>query len=124
MGMRTKSWLKNLLGPTQAVPPVKTSPAVTIRYAAPEDGSALAGLAGLDSSRPPRGVVLIAEVGGEPWAAVSLDDHHAVADPFRPSGELVWLLMERARQVRRAQWGDMQPLPRVWPVETRRAALS
>ena len=59
--------------------------------------------------------MLVAEVGGELWAALWLDDHHAVADPFRPTGELVALLVERARQLRRSKRGRLQRLPRVWP---------
>ena len=60
--------------------------------------------------------MLVAEVGGELWAAVSLDDMHAVADPFRPTGELVALLVERARQLHRSERGRRrQRLPRVWP---------
>jgi hypothetical protein len=78
-------------------------PALTIRFAMPADAGALARLARLDSSRAPRGRVLVAEVGGELWAALSLDDQHAVADPFRPSGELVHLLAERGRGLHRAE---------------------
>ncbi len=98
-------------------------PALTIRLAAPADEDALAGLAALDSSRPPRGLVLVAEVGGELWAALSLDDGHAVADPTRPSGELAWLLLERARRLRRAERGRLGDLGRVWPraIETAHA---
>ena len=60
-------------------------------------------LAQLDSSRPPRGEILVAEVAGELWAAVSLDDDHLVANPFRASGELAFSLNERARELRRAE---------------------
>src|SRR5918993_3320139 len=95
--MRATETLKNLLGPTQDVQ--AASPAVTIRYARPDDALALLELADLDSSTPPHGVVLVAEVAGRLWAAHSLDDGHAVADPFRPTGELSFLLAERARQV-------------------------
>jgi hypothetical protein len=87
----------------------------TLRYAGPDDAEALNRLADLDSSRPPRGVVLLAEVGEEMWAAVSLDDGHAVADPFRPSAGLLLQLLDRARQLRRAERGRMHRLPRVWP---------
>jgi hypothetical protein len=107
------SFLKRLFGPTQRIEPVGR--AVTLRYAVPADADALDRLAQLDSDRAPRGVVLVAEVDGELWAAISLDDHHAVADPFRPTGELVALLVERARQLRRAQRGRTHLLPRVWP---------
>jgi len=80
-----------------------TAGRLTLRRAASgADAAALARLAALDSSPAPQGTVLLAEVGGELWAAVSVDDLHVVADPFRPTGELVWLLLERARQVRAA----------------------
>ena len=95
--MRATENLKKLLGPTQVVE--VSSPAVTIRYARPDDALALLDLADLDSSTPPHGVVLVAEVGGRIWAAHSLEDGHAVADPFRPTGELSFLLAERARQL-------------------------
>ena len=98
--MRATGTLKNLLGPTQDVE--VASPAVTIRYARPDDALALLDLAALDSSTPPHGIVLVAEVAGRIWAAHSLDDGHAVADPFRPTGELSFLLAERARQVQAA----------------------
>jgi hypothetical protein len=94
--------LKQLVGPVQLTP---VDPTVTFRHARPADAEALAELAQLDSSRAPRGDVIVADVGGELWAAVSLDDGHAVATPFRPSGELTWHLMERARKLGRASRG-------------------
>jgi hypothetical protein len=97
MFMRATETLKKLLGPTQEIP--VASPAVTLRYARPDDALELLDLAELDSSTAPQGVVLIAEVGGRIWAAHSLDDGHAVADPFHPTGELSFLLAERARQL-------------------------
>lgn len=97
--MRATDTLKNLLGPTQDIQ--AASPDVTIRYARPDDALALMDLADLDSSHAPHGIVLVAEVGGRLWAAHSLDDGHAVADPFRPTGELAFLLAERARQLSR-----------------------
>ncbi|MEA2384282.1 MAG: hypothetical protein QOH72_4253 [Solirubrobacteraceae bacterium] len=78
---------------------------VTIRVADPDDAIALERLAALDSKRLPPGRLLVAEVDGELWAAVSLGGAAPVADvadPFRPSGELVLLLHERARQLERA----------------------
>src|SRR3954453_2789150 len=95
----TTTFLKRLAGPVQQVSDGPS--ALTLRYAVPADAEALDRLAELDSQRAPRGVVLVGEGGGELWAAISLDDHHAVADPFRPTGELVALLVERARQLRR-----------------------
>src|SRR4051794_33676233 len=76
---------------------------LTIRTATVADADALERLAQLDSSRAPRGDVLVAEVGDEMWAALSLDDSHAIADPLRPSAEAVLILAERSRQLRRAR---------------------
>jgi hypothetical protein len=102
-----------------------TTNTLTLRYAVPSDADAIDTLAQLDSRRAPRGLVLVAEVGGDVWAAISVDDAHAVADPFRPTGELVALLVERARQLRREQRGRLHHLPRVWPAAGYdRAALS
>jgi hypothetical protein len=97
-----KDTLKKLAGPVQLTP-VDTR--VTFRHAHPRDAAALTELAQLDSSRTPTGDVIVADAGGELWAAVSLDDGHAVANPFRPSGELTWRLMERAREIQRASSG-------------------
>jgi hypothetical protein len=80
-----------------------STPDVIIRLAAPHEGPAVARLAELDSARTPAGPVLVAEIGGELWAALSLDDFHAVSDPFRPTGELLFLLVERGRQLRRRE---------------------
>ena len=106
-------FLKRLFGPTQELPSGASS--LTLRFAGPADAEAIDRLAQLDSRRAPRGPVLVAEVGGELWVALSLDDQHAVADPFRPTGELVALLVARARQLRRASQGRTETLPRVWP---------
>ena len=76
---------------------------LTLRLANPADAPALDHLAQLDSAHVPGGTVLLAEVGTRVWAAVSVDDGAAVADPFRPTGELVALLHERARQLRRSR---------------------
>ena len=80
---------------------------ITIRLARADEAVAVTELSELDSARRPADPVLVAEVDGALWAAVSLADRHAVADPFRPSGELVGLLRERAHQLRR------RPAPRV-----------
>jgi hypothetical protein len=74
---------------------------VTIRYGRQADAEALTRLAQLDSHDELEGFVLVGEVAGEIWAAVSLSDYQVIADPFRPSGELAFLLVERARQLRR-----------------------
>ena len=103
---RITTLLQKLAGPTQTV---RAGANFTLRHARPDDAGALAVLAQLDSSRAPRGAVLVAEADGELWAAVSVDDGHVVANPFRPSGELAFRLVERARELRRAQGSGGPP---------------
>ena len=76
-----------------------TNTALTIRRATASDAFALRRLAALDSAFPPTGDVLLAEMGRELWAAVSIDTGASVADPFRPSGDLVELLRFRAERL-------------------------
>jgi hypothetical protein len=111
--MRSSTLIQTILGPAKQIDPGAHE--LTLRYATPADAEAIDSLAQLDSRRAPRGLVLLAEVDGAPWGAVSLDDGQVVADPFRPTGELVALLTERARQVGRSERGRMHVLPRVWP---------
>lgn len=61
---------------------------VTIREAALTDGDALRRLAELDSARVPSAPVLVAEVGGQLRAAISIADGDVVADPFHPTKEV------------------------------------
>src|SRR3954452_1473274 len=108
--------LDKLRGPIQSVP---TSADVVIRYARRDEADALATLAPLDSSRAPSGEVIVADVQGELWAAVSLDDGHAVAHPFRPSGELTFRLSERARELHGAGRRTTRRPRGGWPRRTR-----
>src|SRR3954454_4744396 len=78
--------------------PVTTSP-LRIRQARETDVSAVLRLAALDSSRVPRGDVLLAEVGDELWAAFSLEDARNFADPLHPSAHAVLILAKRSRQL-------------------------
>src|SRR3954465_9385579 len=55
------------------------------------------------AAHAPRGDVLRAEVGDELWAAFSMNDGHAIADPLRPSADAVLILGQRARQLHRAE---------------------
>jgi hypothetical protein len=89
---------------------------ITIRFGHPGDAAALRRLAALDSKPAPAGPVLVAEVSGELWAAVTATGaRRAIADPFRHTAELVALLHERAdRLTRRAQ-----PRPAPHPLHSR-----
>jgi hypothetical protein len=75
--------------------------AVTVRLAGPADRSAVERLAVLDSASVPAGDVLLAEVGHELQAAVPVAGGRPLADPFRPTADLVALLRERASQMHR-----------------------
>jgi hypothetical protein len=78
-----------------------TDTTFTIRRASAADATDVARLAVLDSASPPTGELLLAEVAGELWAAVEVHSGTAIADPFRPSGDLVELLRFRAARMRR-----------------------
>ena len=65
---------------------------LTIRTTGPGDERALRQLADLDSQPHLRGGALIAEVGGEPVAAIALDGTAVVANRFRPTVDVVGLL--------------------------------
>jgi len=59
-------------------------------------------LAALDSRGPFDGEVLLAELGNQPVAAVSMADGSVAADPFRPSAGIVGLLQVRRDQLLRS----------------------
>jgi hypothetical protein len=89
---------------------MQPTPTFSIRMAVPDDAAALSCLEQLDSAPAPSAVpMLVAVVDGELWAALPVHGGRAIADPFRPTAELVALLAERARQlasppVSRAPW--------------------
>jgi len=70
--------------------------ALILRLAGADDGPAIRRLAELDEAPPPDGLVLLALIGAEAVAAVSLDDGRAVADPFVPTAGALALLRLRA----------------------------
>jgi hypothetical protein len=92
-----------------------TDKTLTIRRADSSDTSALFRLAALDSASPPTGAAMLAEVGGELWAAVEIDSGTAIADPFRPSGELVDLLRLQLSLDARADRSGRGALARLLP---------
>jgi hypothetical protein len=92
-----------------------TDKTLTIRRADASDASALFRLAALDSAAPPTGDHLLAEVAGELWAAVEIDSGHAIADPFRPSAELVDLLRLQLSLDGRPERAERRMLGRLLP---------
>lgn len=75
---------------------------ITIRPARTADTDALLRLAALDSQGALTGDTLLAEVCGDPVAALDLGSGRVIADPFRPTADLVELLRVRAAPERAA----------------------
>jgi hypothetical protein len=92
-----------------------TDQTLTIRRADSSDTAALYRLAALDSASPPTGEMLLAEVGGELWAAIEINSGTAIADPFRPSGELVDLLRLQLSLDGRPERSSRSALSRLLP---------
>ena len=76
--------------------------AVTVRRFGERDIDAIQRLAALDEKPIPSGGVLVAEQAGELVAALPLDGGDALADPFKPTADVVELLRVSARQLREA----------------------
>jgi hypothetical protein len=66
--------------------------ALTPRRYSADDHDPFARLAALDSSKPPHQPAVVAEVGGELRAALSLNDGSLVADPLDLTGGVADLL--------------------------------
>lgn len=72
---------------------------LTVREATQRDGEAVRLLAALEGVQMPKGEMLVAEVGDDVVAALPLDGGRTLADPFRPTKDIVALLELRARQL-------------------------
>ena len=70
---------------------------ITITHSTEADAQKVWRLALLDDRRPPKGPALLAYAGDQLLAAVGLLDGRAVADPFRPTADVVDLLRLQAR---------------------------
>src|SRR4051794_30673045 len=90
---------------------------VVLRRARRRDATAPDRLAALDGVRRPAGELMLAEVDGEILAAVPVAGGRAIADPFRPTADLVDLLRARTRLLAgRAEVGGLRRLrPRLRP---------
>ncbi len=95
-------------------PGASVEQSITLRYGFPDDAEPLARLAALDSAAVPRGPILLAEVGGELRAALSLADGAVIADPFYATGTLVDLLGARAWQLRQSEMPGRRSRVRWW----------
>lgn len=72
----------------------------TIRRAGAHDDLTVARLAELDTAPSLRGICLIAERDGMPVAACEIASGRVIADPFKPTADVVDLLETRARALR------------------------
>jgi len=79
---------------------VRDATPITIRRSTAADRATLERLAALDSAPMPTGEVLMAELGGEAAGAIEVASGATIADPFRPTAELVELLRVRAVRLR------------------------
>jgi hypothetical protein len=86
---------------------ISASPEIRIRVAHEDDLSSIARVAGRDTSQSPAWPILVAEVGSEIRAAISLTDGEVVADPFHRTAELVDMLKIRASGASAAVNGDV-----------------
>jgi hypothetical protein len=82
--------------------PTPAARSISIRCATEDDRLALQRLAALDSVAARPGDMLIAAVDDEPQAAIHVASGTTIADPFRPTAELVELLSLRAARLRAA----------------------
>jgi hypothetical protein len=88
---------------------VRSPENVTIRRAVAGDGASLVRLAQLDSKRLPSGSFLMAEVDGQPWAAIELETGEVLADPFHPTADLAEMLWLRAARIRAVEQPGLAP---------------
>jgi hypothetical protein len=93
----------------------KPGETIVVRPCQPGDWPGLWQLAALDSRPVPQGEIIVAIVGDEIVAALSVDvPTQAISDPFRPTAQLLELLELRARQMQRAsRWPEVRMLPRL-----------
>ena len=73
---------------------------ITIRRLGPADDAAIRRLAQLDSSDPPAGHLLGAEIEGRLFVATSIETGESVADPFSRTAELRSLVEMRIAQIK------------------------
>jgi hypothetical protein len=82
--------------------PLSTAPTVLIRAARGSDGVALHRLAALDSAHVPSGELIVAETDGALVAAHAPATGATIADPFRPTAQVIELLELRGSLLRAA----------------------
>ena len=97
-----------------AVEPPELPEAVLVRHASSRDEARIRHLSRLDDQRIPDGTFIVAELGGQVMAAMSLSAGVVVTEPFRRTADAAELLRLRARRLH---------APPAGPVARRRRAL-
>src|SRR5688500_14010267 len=82
-----------------AVEPQELPDPVLVRRATAADQASIARLARLDDKKLPQGPFLVAEIDGEPVAAMALMTGVIVADPFRRTSDAADMLRLRSLQL-------------------------
>jgi hypothetical protein len=100
------------------------SAGVNVRLFAERDIDGIKQLAALDEKPIPTGGVLVAEQDGELVAALPLDGGQALADPFKPTADIVTLLRVRARQLRQVSSDDRSGLAHATRLQAPRGKLA
>jgi hypothetical protein len=84
----------------EARPPrIGATAAITLRLAARSEEPAIEKLGELSGRERTSGRHLVADVDGEPWAALPVSGGDPLSDLFRPALELIALLSRRAAQL-------------------------
>jgi hypothetical protein len=94
-----------------AVEPPVLPESVLVRRAAASDDARIRVLARLDDRRMPGGPFLVAELGDEIVAAMSLKTRAVVADPFRRTADASDLLRLRGEQIAARELADAKLRP-------------
>ncbi len=93
----------------------KPSRSTTVRFAEPHDAPALEKLGARAQERPPRGLVLVAEVRGAPCPPSRSTTGTTSRAPCPGAAEILFDLLATARAERRHARKTQQP--RVWPAQ-------
>jgi hypothetical protein len=99
-GLERATALAHLTRPNR--PPITDEP-VALRLCRVHDGEALLRLAELEGRPLPAGSFVVAEINGAIVAALPLAGGAPLADPFRPTSQIIPLLRLRAEQLTRAE---------------------
>jgi hypothetical protein len=83
-------------------------PELLVRRATATDASAIRRLASLDDCRLPDGPFLVAEIGGQMLAAMSIPTGTVVADPFCRTADAAEMLRLRGAQIAAREQAAMQ----------------